>query len=147
MNYIIAMLSNKCPRCRTGNLFVTKSAYARGFMRMHEHCPACKQRSEIEVGFYYGSSYVSYALTVAISVASFIAWWVIVGLSLNDNRIFYWLGFNALLLIVLQPWLMRLSRRVWLSFFVGYNKNWQNEPPADTGRVIESQMEVMEKLP
>ena len=34
---------------------------------MNKECPVCGQPTEIEVGFYYGTSYVSYALTVALS--------------------------------------------------------------------------------
>ena len=86
-------------------------------MLMHDHCPVCCQPMEIEPSFYYGTGYVSYAL------ASFIAWWVIIGLSLHDNRFFWWMGLNALLLISLQPYLMRLSRTIWLSFFVRYDQN------------------------
>jgi hypothetical protein len=48
-------------------------------------------------------------------------------MGLDDNRVFWWIGFNALFLIVLQPWLMRLSRTVWLSFFVKYNRSWNEE--------------------
>ena len=110
---------------------------------MNERCPNCNQRTEIEVGFYYGSAYVSYALTVALSVASFIAWWVFVGISIDDNRVFGWLVFNGIFLIVLQPWLMRLARTIWLSFFVKYNPNWKTEPPIETDRVIEDQMEII----
>ena len=88
---------------------------------MNETCPVCGQRTEIEPGFYYGTGYVSYALSIAICVASFIAWWLIIGLSIHDSRLFWWLGFNALLLLGLQPWLMRLSRTLWLSWFVKYD--------------------------
>ena len=112
-------------------------------MKMHERCEYCHQRTEIEVGFYYGSAYISYALTVALSVASFIAWWVFVGISMEDNRVFGWLIFNSVLLIVLQPWLMRLARTIWMSFFVKYNVNWASEPPNETDRVIEEQMEIV----
>jgi hypothetical protein len=109
-------------------MFQEKNAYRLNrFMKMYEHCPACGQRMEIEVGFYYGTGYVSYALTVALSVTTFVAWWVLVGLSVHDNRFFWWLGLNITLLIVLQPYLMRLSRAIWLSFFVRYNENWQEE--------------------
>jgi len=141
MNYLSAILGNKCSRCRTGNMFIKKSAYSKGFMKMHKRCPACTQRTEIEVGFFYGSGYVSYALTVAFSVATFIAWWVLIGFSVDDSRIFWWLGTNAALLLILQPWIMRLARTIWHSFFVKYNPNWRNEPPEETGRVIEDQME------
>ncbi len=110
---------------------------------MHEHCPSCGQRTEIEVGFYVGSGYVSYALTVAISIASFVAWWVLVGIGAEDNRIYWWLGLNAFLLLLLQPLLMRMARTIWLSFFVRFNKNWLMEKPIETGRVIPGQMELM----
>jgi len=126
--YVWSLLHHKCARCRTGDMFQEKHAYRlKRFMKMNENCPVCGQRMEIEVGFYYGTGYVSYALTVALSVTTFVAWWVLVGLSVNDNRFFWWLGLNITLLIVLQPYLMRLSRAIWLSFFVRYNENWKEE--------------------
>lgn len=143
MNYITALLQNKCPRCRKGDMFCSKSAYKKGFMKMPKSCAECGQPMEIEVGFYYGTGYVSYALTVALSVASFIAWWVIIGISVNDDRVIWWIGFNAILLISLLPWLMRLSRAIWLSFFVRYNPEWETVPPVETDRVIKEQMEIV----
>ena len=98
---------------------------------MNKECPVCGQPTEIEVGFYYGTSYVSYAMSIALSVASLVAWWVIIGLSTEDNRFFVWLGFNSVLLIVLQPWLMRLSRSIWISWFVKYDPYWKENKPAD----------------
>jgi len=96
---------------------------------MNEHCPCCGQRMEIETGFYYGTGYVSYAITVAFSVSTFVAWYVIFGMSINDSRVFWWMGTNALLMILLQPWFMRLSRAIWLSFFVKYDPDWRSEIP------------------
>lgn len=119
--YIPSLVQLKCPRCRQGDMFVNKHSYSKNFRQMHTHCPVCGQPMEIEEGFYYGTGYVSYALAVAVSVASFVAWYAIIGMSLHDNRFFWWMGFNAVLLIVLQPYLMRLSRTIWLSFFVRYN--------------------------
>lgn len=130
----------KCPRCRKGNMFVEKNPYhLKRTMKMNSECPVCKQPFNIEVGFYYGSSYVSYALSIAISVASLIAWWVFIGLSMNDNRFFYWMAVNAVLLIALQPVLMRVARSIWLAFFVRYDKNWRTNPPKGVERVNEDQ--------
>lgn len=103
---------------------------------MHSHCPVCGQPTEIEVGFYYGTGYVSYALTIAISVATFLAWWIFIGLGIYDNRVFWWLGLNATLLILLQPLLMRLSRSIWISWFVSYDKNWKDHPVSSYERVV-----------
>lgn len=139
-NYILSALQCKCPRCRRGPLFESKSAYAlknSKFMRMNEKCPVCGQATELEVGFYYGTSYVAYALTVAFSVATFIAWKVFFGISfdINDNNIFWWFGVNAILLIIFQPIFMRLSRSFWLSIYVKYNKNWRTEKAQEYERL------------
>ena len=134
--YLRSLLLHKCSRCRTGDMFQVRSSYnLKQFMKMNDKCPACDQYLEIEVGFYYGTSYVSYALTVALSAATCIAWWVLIGFSLEDNRFFLWMGFNMIALVVAQPYLMRLSRAIWLSFFVKYNENWRNEKPEDPERM------------
>lgn len=128
--YLWSLLHHKCARCRQGDMFQTRNSYnLQQFMKMHSRCPVCNQRMEIEVGFYYGTSYVSYALTVALSVTTFVAWWVLIGFSVHDNRFFWWLGINIGLLVLLQPYLQRLSRAIWLSFFVRYNANWDTEKP------------------
>jgi hypothetical protein len=122
----------KCPRCRRGKLFQNHSAYNfKHTFSMYETCSVCKQKFDMEPGFWYGTGYVSYALTVAFSVATFIAWWVFIGVSVSDNRIFWWLGLNSLLLIVLQPWLMRLSRTIYLYFFVRYDKDYAASEPQE----------------
>lgn len=128
--YLWGVLNHKCPRCRSGNMFQDKGSYnLKSFMKMNEYCLTCGQRMEIEPGFYYGTGYVSYVLTVVFSVSTFVAWWVLIGFSLNDNRFFWWMGANAILMLLLQPWFMRLSRAVWLSFFVKYNPDWGTEKP------------------
>ena len=132
-NFFWSVFNQKCPRCRTGDMFQTKNPYdLKRFMKMNEKCTVCGQPMEIELGFYYGTSYISYALTIALSTVSFIAWWLTIGFSLEDNRLFYWIGVNGLALLLLQPWLMRLSRAVWLSFFVQYNANWEQPDPEGT---------------
>lgn len=125
---ILNLLQCKCPRCRIGDMFIKKNAYSKGFMKMRERCEVCGQYFDLEVGFYYGSGYVSYGIAVAISVATFIAWWVIIGISYDDNRIFYWLIFNSVFILALQPWMMRLSRTVWLAIFAKYDPDWKIHP-------------------
>ena len=92
---------------------------------MPTRCPECNQLYELEVGFWYGTGYVSYVLSVLLSVITFVAWYILIGMSVQDNRFFWWLGINVFLLIVLQPWLMRLSRVIYLYFFVRYDPNYK----------------------
>ncbi|MFT3845417.1 MAG: DUF983 domain-containing protein [Lacibacter sp.] len=129
-NYLLSILSMNCPRCRRGKLFKNYSAYNfKHTFDMHEECPVCKQKYDMEPGFWYGTGYVSYALAVAFSAATFIAWWVLIGISVKDNRVLWWLLTNSILLVVLQPVLMRLSRTIYVYFFVKYDPNHQTNEP------------------
>lgn len=104
-------------------MFTQKSMFPLGnLLKMPERCPVCGQAMELEVGFYYGTGYVSYALTVALLGAVFVAYWIIFGLSYLDNSIFYALGASVLIALLLQPWLMRISRVIYLWGFVKYGK-------------------------
>jgi len=143
-SYLWSTLTNKCPRCRQGDLFISKNPYQLSeVIHMNEHCPVCKQATEIEVGFYYGTGYVSYALTVAYFVSTFVAWKVLIGMTfdLDDNRIFYWMGSAILTLFIIQPILMRLSRSIWLGWFVSFNKDWKNSPLEYNERMNETKKE------
>jgi uncharacterized protein (DUF983 family) len=142
--YFISVFDNRCPRCRIGKIFHNRNPYKKGMLKMNETCPVCGQPTELEVGFYYGTAYVSYALTVAFSVATFLAWFVLIGFSLDDgdHRLFWWLGINSVLMILLQPIFMRLSRSLWLSWFVKYDPDWKEHEikTETTERVIKEQM-------
>jgi uncharacterized protein (DUF983 family) len=128
--YLTSTLGCRCPRCREGKLFTHPVTFSfKKNMQMNKSCPVCGQASEM--GFYYGTSYVSYAISIAVSVSTLVAWYVLIGLSTDDNRFFYWLAFNAVFLIMLQPWLMRVSRSLWISWFVKYDPDWKEHQPED----------------
>ena len=134
--YLATVFTCRCPRCREGKLFKhnTSISFKRN-LEMNEYCPVCGQPTDIEVGFYYGTSYVSYTIAIMISVAFFILWWIVIGFSFNDNRFFWWLGINGVLLILLQPWLMRLSRSLCISWFVKYYPEWRTTKPKSLERI------------
>src|SRR6185312_1720374 len=78
-HFIPSLLRFKCPRCRSGDMFQARNPYnLRTCLKMNDRCPVCHQLMEIEVGFWYGTSYISYAMTVALSVATCVAWWVLI---------------------------------------------------------------------
>lgn len=134
-NYYLSIFKMSCPRCRTGKMYKDANPYKNLSLKhifdMYDNCPVCNQKYDMEPGFWYGTGYVSYALAVAISVSTFVAWWVIIGVSYDDNRIFYWLGFNTIALIVLQPWMMRLSRVIYMRFFVRYDEEYEIHQPKE----------------
>lgn len=113
----------KCPNCRKGNMFCTPSIFPlKDLLKMPEHCPECGQKMELEPGFYFGTGYVSYALSVALIATCIVAYWILFGLSYKDYSIFYSLATAVGISILFQPWLMRISRVIYLNFFVQYGK-------------------------
>jgi len=140
-NIVLSILQNKCTRCRRGKIYRYNNPYdLRNFMKMNERCPVCAQPLDMEPGFYYGTNLVSYALAILLSVATFVLWWVFIGFSLQDKRFFMWLLANGLLLVTLQPPLMRLSRTIWLAFFVPYSASWDKGDIVEPERINQDQM-------
>ena len=115
--YFKHLFSMKCPRCHEGELFVNKWYRVFSGNKMVKQCSVCGQRTELEPGFYHGTGYISYMVTVALTVTSFVTWSLITGYGFRDKEIFYWLPVHIVFLIMLQPWLMRLSRVLWLTIF------------------------------
>jgi hypothetical protein len=95
-------------------------------MRMPERCPVCGQKYELQTGFYFGTGYVSYGLSVTLIGAVFVIWALVFGLSYKDNSILWCLAVSAAITLMLQPLLQRLARSIWIAFFVRYDRDWQH---------------------
>ena len=124
---IYSILTFTCPRCQEGKLFVTSSAYTKGMAEMNKQCQNCGEPFEKEPGFYYGAAYVSYGLTIALWVALIVALITfdaigLISFSFTENPILF-LSLGIILLLVLLPLLYRLSRSIWINFFVKYHPN------------------------
>ena len=63
---------------------------------------------------------INYALTVIILFGNLAWYWPIFGLSYMDNSVYYFLTTTIAVVILLQPWLMRLSRMIYLYLYVPY---------------------------
>ena len=64
---------------------------------------------------------------------------ILIGISYDDNRIFYWLILNSVLILALQPVLMRISRTLWLAMIVKYDPDWKMHPAEIPERTNEEQ--------
>lgn len=108
----------KCPVCHQGEVYQSNQIYNLSkFDKMHERCSHCGHKYEIENGFWYGAMYVSYALTVAFSVASFILTY----LFYPQATVWVYFGLIVLVLLGLAPVTFRLSRMIWMNFFTHYD--------------------------
>lgn len=126
-NMFYSIFYNKCPRCQETNVFLNKSPYKKGFMQAHTHCSNCGLKYEQETGFFYGAMYVSYALTVAFSVAVFVAYYVFSLIFKYEFNALHYLIINMLALLIFTPNMFRLSRMVWLNFFISYKPEERGE--------------------
>lgn len=99
-------------------MYVARNPYRPGYLfKMHERCSKCAVKYKIEPSFFYGAMYVSYAVGVAFSMAIFVISYLILGLTLLQSFIAIVSG-----LIILMPVIVRLSRNIWINFFIGYDK-------------------------
>lgn len=116
---LYSILNSKCPICQEGDFHLGKHAYDfKNFGKNHEHCSHCGFKYEKEPGFFYGAMYVSYALTVAFSVAIGVAIFVLFPSASYKVYLYSILGG----LVVLMPISFRLSRIIWLNLFHHYDK-------------------------
>ena len=85
---------------------------------MNERCSHCGLKYKIEPSFFYGAMYVSYGVGIAFSVAAFIISFLFIGTTLLTT-------FISIVgtLIVFMPVIIRLSRNIWINFFVKYDPN------------------------
>ena len=109
-----AILQGKCPRCRTGSMFVHPFHRYFKSAKMNENCPHCGLRFEVEPGFFFGAMYVSYAFSVALFTI------IGVGLSLlGDFPVYYYIIAIVLSVVLLFPLMFRYSRILFLHWFGG----------------------------
>lgn len=122
-NILTSIAGMKCPNCRKGDMFCNKSVFPlKQLLKMPERCTVCGQKMELEIGFYYGTGYVSYGLNVGLSIFNLFWFWIAFGLSWKDNSFFWYLGINILLLFIIHPWISRYSRVFYLYMFVKYQQ-------------------------
>lgn len=100
-----AALRQRCPRCCRGRIFASG-------VRMNEECPVCGLRFGRESGYFFGSMYVSYLLSIpALGL-----------LTVAGHLLFPQISLVAIVLLAaaaalpLVPVLFRYSRVLWIHF-------------------------------
>jgi uncharacterized protein (DUF983 family) len=115
-------LAVRCPRCGQGRLF-------RGWFRMHDGCAACGLTFRREPGFYLGSIYINYGVTVILTGLLYAA--LVLGLGLPQQTA---LGACLVMAVVLPLAFFRQARSLLLAMDTAVNRH-QSQPgdhPATT---------------
>ena len=118
---LYSVFNNKCPRCQEGDFFVNSAGFRfKNNLKTHERCSNCGLKYMIEPSFFYGAMYVSYALTVAMAVAIFVVCHLLnLGLMISFISI-------LVILVLANPFIMRISRLLYINMFVHYKKEAKN---------------------
>ncbi len=113
-----ALFTMKCPSCRKSTVFVNKSIFPLGkCLELKNECEICGEKMKSESNNGGG---INYALSMMLFFLNLLWYWPIFGLSYKDNSVYYYLVSSTMVVLVLQPWLMRLSRMLYLYLYVGF---------------------------
>ena len=116
---LYSIITGSCPKCHEESMYTHKNPYVLSqLLKMHERCSNCNTKYKIEPSFFYGSMYVSYAVGIAFAVAAFVISFLFVGTSLLNTFISI-----IATLVVFMPVIIRLSRNIWINFFIKYDPN------------------------
>jgi uncharacterized protein (DUF983 family) len=120
---LYSILTGTCPRCHEDHMYIERNPYyLTQIFKMHERCRSCGLKYKIEPSFFFGAMYVSYGLGVALSIALFIITFWFLNINLMDSFIAI-----VVMLTVLMPVIARVSRNIWINFFIHYDKNWRDK--------------------
>ncbi|WPO76822.1 DUF983 domain-containing protein [Flavobacterium sp. KACC 22761] len=114
---INSIFTGSCPKCQNESMYEDKNPlHLTKVLKMNENCSHCGLKYQIEPSFFYGAMYVSYALNVAVGIAAFIVSFVFFGASISQSFIAI-----IITLIVLFPFVLRLSRNLYINMFISYD--------------------------
>jgi len=117
---IYSILTGTCPKCHEESMYNNKNPYVlRETLKINDICSNCKLKYRIEPSFFYGSMYVSYGVGIAFAIAAFVISFLLLNASIH-------ITFISIIgtLIVFGPFIMRVSRNIWINLFINYNKSF-----------------------
>jgi endogenous inhibitor of DNA gyrase (YacG/DUF329 family) len=114
MSAISNILTGKCPNCGQAYVFKNQNPYNLPKLAdMHLRCPNCNKSFEREPGFYFGAMYVSYAITsgIVIVFATLFGW-------IFPLPTLLLIGIITAVILLTSPLIFRVSRMIWLYWFI-----------------------------
>lgn len=112
-----SILTGSCPKCQNESMYSDKNPlHLTKVLKMNEKCSHCGLKYQLEPSFFYGAMYVSYGLNVALGIAAFIISFIFFGMTIEE-------AFLSIIisLVVLFPFILRLSRNIYINMFVSYD--------------------------
>ena len=130
-NKLYSILTGTCPKCHNESMYKDKNPYhISKIFKMNERCNHCNTKYKIEPSFFYGAMYVSYGVGIAFAVATF----VIAFLFFKATLVTTYIAIVGTL-IIFMPIIIRVSRNIWINFFVHYDAEAALKKKAHNGHL------------
>jgi uncharacterized protein (DUF983 family) len=114
---IRSIFTGSCPKCQNESMYTDQNPlHLTKVLKMNENCSQCGLKYQIEPSFFYGAMYVSYGLNVAVGIAAFIVSFVFFGATIEQSFLSI-----IVALVILFPFVLRLSRNIYINMFVSYD--------------------------
>jgi uncharacterized protein (DUF983 family) len=105
-----SFLRNQCPHCHRAPIFS-------GLYRMNPKCPSCGEFFERESGYFIGAMIASYFIGVFLAFPPLLA-----AVFIYDLPVSAGIGFAIAQTLLIQPFLFRYSRIIWIRIEAGLTR-------------------------
>ena len=113
-----SVITGKCPQCRDADMFCENNPYKlKSLFLMKKYCDKCGLVFNKEPGFFFGSMYVGYGL----SVGYLMTFYAVMIILVPDFEVETYFIFGIGSLLLLTPVIFKVSRSIWINMFVNYD--------------------------
>lgn len=115
---LYSIFTSTCPVCHTGKMYQNPNPYIISeTLKMKERCTHCNTKFKIEPSFFYGAMYVSYPVGLIFAGIAFLIAFFVLGLGKLQILVVIFIT-----MLLLLPVVVRLSRNIWINFFLKFDK-------------------------
>lgn len=115
---LYSVLFFKCPACHEGDFFVSHPYDLTKAGDIYKSCSVCQTKFSKEPGFYYGAMYVSYAISVGLSLFIYLLFNVF---NYDISVELFLLAYSVFILLS-SPLIYALSKIIWANIFIKFHK-------------------------
>ena len=117
----MSWFSNRCPGCKNGRIF-------QGLTRMNPRCPGCGRIFERESGYFIGAMIASYFLGTFLALPT-----LLLAVFRFELEMGVAIFLCATQIVVLQPFLFRYSRILWIQIEASLTRSVGTPDPGNGG--------------
>lgn len=116
---LYSILFNLCPKCHEGRFWKTNNPFKNILLKNSESsisCEKCLIKYELEIGFWYGAMYISYAIGVALMLFL----WGVLSFFFPLMDVLLLISLVVIGILIFSPINYHISRLIWINIFIKY---------------------------